>query len=616
MRNILVIFFISIQTLFAGTMIDSMKVYYSQDSIVIVANRYSSSLKNLANSYQIIPGATLTALSSHSVLEVVDLQSPSAFVLDKKVMGYGVGTAGAGALNLRGMGGQPNTGVLVLLNGHPDVMGIFGHPLPDVYGSNDIYQAEVLAGASSTMFGNHAMGGVLNLVTQPAYKHLLKASAELGTFNTRQMNLSVARRWQKHGFFATYSLKESDGHIDQTNFSSQHFQAGWQYQINSRWDVSVQGRYVPYEFDDPARGSIDNLGLNNFGKIRRGTGEIILANKGARLTGSTQLYTNQGRHEFYDGFQANDFTYGMSSYQHFKLNPEIQIASGIDMMRFGGKAKNNFAFLPNGQPVVNTDAHQMDSFGGYVVGFYSPWQFLHLKSGLRYQYNTLALSTFSPMFSTTLNPWPQFKLFAAYGNGFRTPTLMELYLFPSANPELKNENVHNYETGLEYTWFGQFSWRVAVFRNDIENQIQAVAVNPPTPAMEFQNSGNAQQWGWETQINYRFTFPAQIQVSYAFLEADRLTAFNPRHQFKYMLSLNRPMIGFDIYGKFIQGLYTANNAQEPVADYNLLNTSLRVGKENLNVYMKIINLLDHNYEVLPGYPALGRQLRIGLRFNY
>jgi len=616
MRNFLILIFISIHILNAGTMVDSMRVYHSQDSIVIVANRYGTTLKNLANSYQIIPGEALTAVSSHSVLEVVDLQSPSAFVLDKKVMGYGVGTAGAGALNLRGMGGQPNTGVLVLLNGHPDVMGIFGHPLPDVYGNNDIYQAEVLAGASSTLFGNHAMGGVLNLMTQPAYEHLLKASAEIGSFNTRQLYLSVARRWHQHGFFGTYSLKESDGHINQTNFSSQHFQAGWQYQINLHWNLSVQGRYVPYEFDDPARGTVDKLDLNNFGKIRRGTGEIILANKGARLTGSTQLYTNLGRHEFYDGFQATDYTTGLSSYQHFKLNRKVQLASGIDIMRFGGKAKNDSASFPNGLPIVNMDAHQMDSFGGYIVGFYSPFQILHFKGGIRYQYNTLALSTISPMLSATLNPWPQFKLFASYGNGFRTPTLMELYLFPSANPDLKNENVHNYETGLEYTWFGRLSWRMALFQNQIDNRIQAVPINPMSPATKFQNSGEADQWGWETQINYRFTFPAYIQLSYAFLEADQLTAYNPRHQFKYMLSYNRLMFGFYVYGKFIQELYAANEKQSPVADYNVINSSMRLGKENLNVYLKVLNMLDRDYEVLPGYSAPGRQMRIGLRYNY
>ena len=616
MRSFFMLFLIFFVSLASGSVMDTLRVYNSQDSIVVVANRYSASLKNTADSYQIIPGKILQAISSHSVLEAVDLMSPSAFVLDKKVMGYGVGTAGAGALNLRGLGGQPNTGVLVLLNGHPDVMGIFGHPLPDVYGNSDIYQAEVLTGASSTIFGSNAMGGVVNLTTQPLYRQTFKSTVEIGSFNTQRLDMSVAGRWHKNGFFATYSLKQSDGHLKQSGFKSRHYQAGWQHQINANWNLSLQGRYVPYSFDDPSRGETDKLGINAFGKIRRGTGELILSNKGSRLTGSTQLYSNFGRHEFYDGFQANDFTYGLSGYQHFIFNEKIQFAGGIDLMRFGGKAKNEFAFLPNGKPVVNDDLHQMDSFGGYVVGFYNPFKMLHLKGGLRYQYNTLAISTLSPMFGAALTPYPQFKIFASYGNGFRTPTLMELYLFPSANSHLKNENVNNYESGLEYTWFSRLSWRVAVFYNQIDNLIQAVRINPPTPAMEFLNSGKAEQWGWETQLSYRFTFPAYIHLSYAFLEADQLTAFNPRHQFKYMCAYNKPIIGFYLYGKFVQELYAANNSQQPLSDYNVLNGSVRLGRNNLNLYLKVLNILDRSYEVLPGYPAPGRQMRFGLRFNY
>ncbi len=616
MRSFFILLMMFSFTFASNHAMDSLKVYNSQDSIVIIANRYSASLKNSADSYQIIPGKILEVMSSHSVLEAVDLMSPSAYVLDKKVMGYGVGTAGAGALNLRGLGGQPNTGVLVLLNGHPDVMGIFGHPLPDVYGNSDIYQAEVLTGASSTIFGSHAMGGVVNLTTLPLYRQTFKTNIEIGSFNTQRLDMSVARQWNKSGFFATYSLKQSDGHIKQTDFKSRHYQAGWQYQINANWNLSLQGRYVPYSFDDPSRGETDKLGIHRFGKIRRGTGELILANKDSRLTGSTQFYTNFGRHEFYDGFQANDFTYGLSSYQHFIFNEKMQFAGGIDVMRFGGKAKNRFAFLPNGKPVVNTDLHQMDSFGGYVVGFYTPFRMLHLKGGIRYQYNTLALSTISPMFGIALRPYPQFKLYASYGNGFRTPTLMELYLFPSANSDLKNENVNNYESGMEYTWFGRLSWRVAAFYNQIENIIQAVQINPPTPVMKFLNSGNANQWGWETQIRYRFINPAYIQLSYAFLEADQLTAFNPRQQVKYMFAYTKSMVGVFLYGKFIHELYAANNNQQPLSDYNVVSGTVRLGSNNLNLYLKVLNILDRRYEVLPGYPAPGRQMRFGLRFNY
>ncbi|HHJ53852.1 MAG TPA: Plug domain-containing protein, partial [Caldithrix abyssi] len=132
--------------LFAEARNDSLKIYNLGDSIVVVGNHYETSLKNMAYNYQIIPADQVKRLAIHSALEVIDMEFPSAFVMEKKVLGYGVGTEGAGQLYLRGLGGQPNTGVLVLLNGHPDFMGIFGHPLPDVYGIDDIQQVEILSG--------------------------------------------------------------------------------------------------------------------------------------------------------------------------------------------------------------------------------------------------------------------------------------------------------------------------------------------------------------------------------------------------------------------------------------------------------------------------------------
>ena len=140
----------------AQVLTDSLKVYDLQDTIVVIADRYKQPLKNLTNTYQIIPGEQVEQICLHSALEMVDMVFPSSYLLEKMVIGFGVGSEGGGTINMRGQGGKPNTGMLVLLNGHPDFMGIFGHPLPDVYGMDDVQQVEILAGPSSAVFGSQA----------------------------------------------------------------------------------------------------------------------------------------------------------------------------------------------------------------------------------------------------------------------------------------------------------------------------------------------------------------------------------------------------------------------------------------------------------------------------
>ena len=191
---------ISILRIFAQETTDDLQLYELQDTIVVVADRFKLPLKQLTYTYDVIPGEQVKHMSRHSALEMVDIIYPSAYILDNKILGYGVGREGAGIINIRGQGGKPNTGILVLLNGHPDFMGIFGHPLPDVYGMDDVDQVEVIAGPTSSVFGSQAMGGVINIKTAPDYDHMLNLSIIGGSHKTYNLGLSLARKFNNHGF--------------------------------------------------------------------------------------------------------------------------------------------------------------------------------------------------------------------------------------------------------------------------------------------------------------------------------------------------------------------------------------------------------------------------------
>lgn len=596
----------------ARSQTDSLIVYDSDDSVLVVANRYQTSLKNIAYGYQLIRREQIELLSNHSALEMVDIQFPSAFILDKKVMGYGVGTAGGGQLYMRGLGGKPNTGVLVLLNGHPDFMGIFGHPLPDVYGMDDIEQIEILAGPASTVFGNHAMGGVINLVTQPDFRHLAKISMEGGSYGSYKMGINIARNIGKHGLFLSVRRKKSQGHLAQTSFASAHFQAGWNYQFHPRWSLSVHGRYVPYQFDDPSRTSPDVLGIGAYGKIERGTGEIILQNRYETWQGSTQVYSNFGRHRFFDGFKSRDYTFGLSSYQFWKTTDFFSLALGSDVLFYGGQAENKYSLLPNGKPTVNEDSHELNSLAAYLVGFYQPWQFLNLKAGLRYERHSLPLTNIAPMAGASVNLHPALQVYANYQSGFRTPSLMELYLFPSANAALETEKVRSIESGLVISKTEHYSWRVCVFQNRASNLIQAIANSTPPPPVRFQNSGRANQWGFESQLVYDWKRALGLQLGYSYLDADELTAFSPRHQFKYQASLQKGNFRITMYGKYVQKLFAGNNSSQPLPDYHIVNIAAALHFRHLEIYAKLLNALDRRYDVLPDYRAPGVHANIGL----
>ena len=69
-------------------------------------------------------------------------------------------------MNVRGIGGAPTAGVLVLIDGNPQYMGLMGHPLADSYQSLMAEKVEVIRGPSSMLYGSNAMGGVINIITK------------------------------------------------------------------------------------------------------------------------------------------------------------------------------------------------------------------------------------------------------------------------------------------------------------------------------------------------------------------------------------------------------------------------------------------------------------------
>jgi len=603
---IFLILILAIQRLFAQDMTDSLRVYDLQDTIVVVADRYKHQLKNLTNTYQIIPGQQVENISRHSALELVDIVFPSSYMLEKMVIGYGVGVEGAGTINMRGQGGKPNTGMLVLLNGHPDFMGIFGHPLPDVYGMDDVQQVEILAGPSSSVFGSQAMGGVINIKSGPDYNRLAKVSVAGGTYKTYNVGLNFAKMINKSGFFATIRHKHTDGHIDKSSFTSYHFQAGWQYQINPTWQLSIQGRYVPYEFDDPAR-TADPAGLGIYGKIKRSTGELILENSAEFIQGSTQIYGNWGEHQFWDGFESKDHTYGISSYQNLSLNSKLNLAVGGDLVFYGGQARNEY--IPPG--IVNDDKNELTSAGLYGLVMYNPFQNLSLKFGLRYQYNSLPLEEWAPMAGLNYSLTPAVKIYANYQAGFRFPTLNELYLFPISNPNLKQELIQTIESGIWLYWATVNSLRLTVFRNDVENIIQAT---PPPPPIPYANSGQADQMGFEAQLTQRVFSGFDLQLSYSYLDPDQLTAYNPRNQIKIFLNYNYGRFHSTLFGRYVDHLYAENKEKSRLQDYAVTNLILSYDLNPWNLNIKLLNLFDRAYDVQPDYQAPGFHFIAG--FDY
>ena len=591
--------------------LDTLKTYQFGDSIVVVANRYELPFREVTNSVDVVAGVQDYELANHSVLQLVDIFSPNSFLLEKKVLGFGVGTNGSGNISMRGMGSRPNTGMLVLINGRPDFMGIFGHPLPDVYGLEGIQQIDVIKGPSSTIFGSNAMGGVINLVTTTPTENRLRLNVGGGTYNTFFQNVQISTLNDKWKINGNLSHQKTAGHIDSSGFESWNLNAKLDYQMSRHWKSTLEGRYVPFQFDDPYMGT-DVAQLGHYGKMRRGMVDAGIEGETGRLKNSFHLYSNLGHHRFNDGFESHDFTYGLSSYQNFNYSQKFVMSFGLDALYYGGKARN--VVFPQAPP--QPDLHTINTLGIYFIGYYTPTAFLALQAGGRFHYSSIDINKATPSLGIAFLPIGSLKIFGNYNQGFRLPTIQELYLFPPSNPDLKCEEVKGYEAGILYQFSGRNFLKGSYFYNDVKNLIQQVANPDPPPGQIYLNGTAAQQQGFEFMLQLMASSHWSAQVSYSYLDPDILTAFNPKNMFKYYLSYHQRRLNLALFGKNISNLYADNYSRNQLTDYELINFSGSLSYESITLDIQLRNLLDQAYEAVPGYQAPRFHILAGVTFNW
>lgn len=124
-----------------------------------------------------------------------------------------------------------------------------------------------------------------------------------------------------------------------------------------------------------------------------------------------------------------------------------------------------------------------------MLVIYSSLSNLSFKGGLRLQYATISPSNYSPVLGISYNILANLEFYANYQNGFRFPTIQELYLFPISNPNLKNETINGYETGLKYYLIIKSFIKLAVYSNKVDNLIELVGNPFSSLPVRYANSG-------------------------------------------------------------------------------------------------------------------------------
>lgn len=137
-------------------------------------------------------------------------------------------------------GNSPTSGLLVLIDGHPQYMGLMGHPIADAYQTVLAEKVEVVRGPASVIYGSNAMGGVINIVTREAEegtKTHLRSS--YGSFNTTTNEITNQTRIGGFGSTVSAFYNRTDGHRRDMGFEQMGGLVKLSYEMSPAW------RWVP-----------------------------------------------------------------------------------------------------------------------------------------------------------------------------------------------------------------------------------------------------------------------------------------------------------------------------------------------------------------------------------
>ena len=589
--------------------------HHALDEVVVTGTRNETDVRHLPMTVSVVGRQLLENSRETSILPILNAQVPGFFSTARGIMGFGVSDGASGQMSMRGIGGPaqaglPTTGMLVLIDGHPQYMGLMGHPIADAYQTLMAERVEVLRGPASVLYGSNAMGGVINIVTRKVPEDHVRTDIQLGAGSYGTFQSEATNRIRKGRFSSVIaaSYNRTDGHRDHMGFEQMGGYAKLGYDVTDRWKVWADVNVTHFNATNP--GTVGTPYLDNDQRITRGMASAAIENNYRRTSGSLSFFYNWGRHHINDGhrpdedpldyrFNSNDRMYGLSWFQSVQLFEGNRLTAGIDYFHFGGKAWNRY--LTDGHRETLADKG-LDEIAGYVDFRQNIGSWLTIDAGLRIDHHSHTGTEAIPQAGLAFHLPHRAEIKGMASKGFRNPTIREMYMFPPQNPDLKPESLWSYELSFaQHLKDGRLYYAANVFYIDGDNLILRLP-NPNGSGMLNQNSGKIENWGAELSVAYQLSSEWGMQGNYSWLHMEHAVLASPQHKLYAGVQFSKGRWHASTGVQYVKGLYTELETEQ-TEDFVLwdMQGSFNATRR-LTLYVKGENLLAQRYEVMAGYP--------------
>ena len=579
------------------------------EEVVVTGSPVKINLNNVAMSVSVVTSAQINENSESALLPILSGRVPGLFVTERGVTGFGVSAGSAGQITIRGIGGSPTTGVLMLIDGHPQFMGIMGHPLPDSYVASDVERVEVIRGSGSVLYGSNAMGGVINLITKKQTIEGFHGNARmmLGSYKTLKYMASGGYKKDKLSFFVSGNHDKTDGHRENSAFDITNGYAKIGYELNQHLKMIGDFSLAKFKASDPGPDTLSAKKGETI-DITRGYWAYSIDNEYDKVSGSAKLFYNFGEHNITDGFHSIDHNYGFNLFESLELFKGNTITLGIDYMNFGGLAENLKAMAGKGIVFADTSVYELGYYGFVQQTIAKK---LTINAGLRLQNNSAYGNIWIPSAGFAWNSGENTTLKASFSKGFRSPTIRELFLW-GPNPKLQPETVYNYEAGILKSLLDRkLNLELTGFLVEGTNLIITV------PNKGLLNAGEVSNRGIEFSAVANPTTKINFHVAYSYIKMKTPVYATPEHQ---LFISSRYLMGKTIFMLSLQkvaNLDTDPSAMTHQVNYTLVNAKVsQKFCKYAEVFVSAENLFNQDYELNRYYTMPRTTVFAGLNLSF
>jgi vitamin B12 transporter len=482
--------------------------------------------------------------------------------------------------------------------------------------TGNIARIEVLYGSQSAIYGSEAIAGVINITTVQPPEGLGTETAvnlEAGSYNTLFGSVNVGSRFEGGTLTFSASHFDTDGFSavdedipgvveDDAAFSTQ-VTFGATYDLTDTVTIGFDLLYTDAEneFDTTFPAPAD---ANRFLTSERLAGRIFAQIDGGMID-----------HEIAASFASTD-----------RADPLSGFTTDFQGDRTGLSYKGTVEFSEDRVLVFGADYEEEEylSFGGggrdtgeiensAIYGEYAAalTPDLDLSASLRHDEHSRFGGATTGRIALAWRPTDATTLRASYSTGFRAPSLNELFGPFGANPDLQPETSRSTEIGVDHD-FGRGVASATLFYTEIDDLIAFSGGYNQVP-------GTSVTQGFELGLNYDITERITAFGNYAYLDAtdrngNRLARV-PRHDTTLGVSAE---FGQNWSADFsMQMVSDRIDGGTPIEDYTVADLSIGYGlSDTTEVYLRVDNLFDEEYQTTRNYGTSDRAFYIGLRTRF